>query len=137
MASDEEETNLLQNKENPCHDCNICCNYVAIELDKPEDEDDWNHIRWYLVHKDVWVFVDHDNSWNIQFNTPCEKLDEKGWCTIYHTRPKICKQYKSDNCEKYGEGESFKLLFKNLEEFDEWYNNGKVIPEDEDESEED
>jgi len=128
----EEETNLVQNEENPCDGCTKCCNYVAIELDEPEDEDDWNHIRWYLVHQNTWIFIDNDDSWNIQFNTPCQKIDEKGWCTIYDKRPKICRKYTTENCEKYGEGESFKVLFKTMEEFDEWYKNGKVIPEDDD-----
>ena len=130
MTKKDEETNIHKDESNPCKDCVKCCSYVAIELDDPEDDDDWNHIRWYLVHKDVWVFVDHDDSWNIQFNTPCEKLDEHGWCKIYETRPQICKEYKSDNCEKHGEGESFKLLFRNLEQFEEWYNNGRIIPDD-------
>jgi len=127
-----EEHNPIINKENPCNGCIKCCNYVAIELDNPENDDDWNHIRWYLVHENVWVFIDNDDSWNIQFNTPCEKNEENGWCTIYNKRPNICRQYTTESCEKYGEGESFKLLFKTLEEFDEWYNNGKIIPKNED-----
>lgn len=123
-----EETNLTKDHTNPCSGCIKCCLYVAIELDAPEDDDDYQNIRWYVAHKNVWIFIDHDDSWNVQFNTPCEKLDPKGWCNIYEKRPKICREYTTDGCEKYGEGNTYKILFKNLEEFDEWIANGKKIP---------
>ncbi len=125
----EEEHNPIQNFENPCNGCTRCCSYVAMELDEPEDNDDFDNIRWYLLHKNVWVFVDHDDSWNIQFNSPCEKIDEKGWCGYYEKRPSICRGYKSDNCEEHGDGDSYKLLFKNIEEYDEWFMNGQIIPQ--------
>jgi uncharacterized protein len=122
-----EETNLIQSEANPCDGCTKCCNHIAIELDKPDDEESWDNLRWYLVHKNVWIFVDHDDSWNIQFNSPCEKVNQEGWCGIYETRPKICRNYTTRSCEKYGDGESFKQLFKTLEEFDDWNNKGRVI----------
>jgi uncharacterized protein len=127
-----EETNLLRDLKNPCNGCVQCCSYVAIELDEPEDEDDWQNIRWYLTHKDVWVFVDHDDSWNVQFNTMCEMIDDNGWCGIYEKRPFICRHYKTENCEKYGPGDSYKLLFKTLEEFDDWVSKGRIIPKSDD-----
>jgi Fe-S-cluster containining protein len=105
--------------DNPCNGCSLCCRYVAMEIDKPENQKDFDQIKWFLVHKDVWIFIDHDNSWNIQFNTPCEKLEEN-LCGIYETRPRICQDYSSENCEKYGEGNSFKLLWKNMAEFEEY-----------------
>ena len=70
------------NKRNPCYGCDKCCRYVALEIDTPEDREDIDQIRWFLVHKNVWIFIDHDDSWNIQFNTPCENLDEEGNCSI-------------------------------------------------------
>jgi len=116
-------------KKNPCKGCNLCCKHVAIEIDSPEDDDDFEQIRWFLAHKNVWVFIDHDDSWNVQFNTLCKKLNEKGLCSIYERRPQICRDYSSENCEKYGAGESFKLLWKDLEEFEKWVKSGKIIPE--------
>ncbi len=115
-----EEHNPHKNEENPCHGCTKCCEYVALEIDTPEDKNDFGQIRWFLTHKDVWVFIDNDDSWNLQFNTPCEKIGDAGWCDIYDERPTICRGYTSDNCDKNGAGDSFKLLWKNLEEFDEW-----------------
>ena len=107
-------------KKYSCENCSHCCRYVALEIDKPESKPDFEQIRWFLLHKNVWIFIDHDDSWNIQFNTPCEKLDSKGLCKIYSKRPKICRDYSPKTCEKWGDGNSFKLLWKNEEEFVEW-----------------
>jgi len=119
-----EEHNPIKNEENPCNGCTKCCEYVALEIDEPEDKKDFQQIRWFLTHKDVWVFIDHDDSWNIQFNTPCEKLCEDGWCGIYDKRPGICLEHSSENCDKWGEGDSFTQLWKSIEEFDEWLKEG-------------
>jgi uncharacterized protein len=108
-------------KKQNCDGCDKCCRYVALEIDAPENKEDYDQIRWFLTHKDVWIFIDHDDSWNIQFNTPCEKLSKSGKCTIYEKRPIICRKYSTDNCEKFGAGDSFKLLWKNIEEFEEWF----------------
>lgn len=114
-------------KKNPCHNCSLCCRYVALEIDTPEDKKEYDQIRWFLLHKDVWIFIDNDNSWNIQFNTPCEKLDGH-LCSIHpkklgtkkDLRPQICGDYESESCEKWGEGKSYKTLWKHEEEFVKW-----------------
>jgi Fe-S-cluster containining protein len=123
-----QETNLTKDESNPCDGCTKCCSYVALEIDEPTDKEDFDHIRWYLVHKNVSIFIDHDDSWNIEFNSPCENLDEHGWCKIYGSRPLICKQYTTENCEKYGGGNAYKLLFTTLDEFETWFSSGKIIP---------
>ena len=110
---------LTDIKQNPCAGCSLCCRYIAMEIDRPEEKKDVEQIRWFLLHKNVWIFIDHDSSWNIQFNTPCEKLDGH-LCSIYETRPQICRDYSVDSCEKYGDGDSFKVLWKHEEEFTEW-----------------
>ncbi len=110
--------------DNPCQGCSLCCRYVALEIDTPEDQNDFDQIKWFLVHKNVWVFIDHDDSWNLQFNTPCEKL-EGHLCGIYKTRPQICRDYSTENCERYGEGNSFKILWKSMEDFEEYLETSK------------
>jgi Fe-S-cluster containining protein len=128
MPKEKEETNPIKDNSNPCAGCSLCCRYIALEIDTPEDEEDWDNIYWYLLHQNVWVWIDNDDSWNLQFNTPCEKLTKEGWCGIYDERPNLCKRYSSENCEKYGDGKSYKLLFKNAEEFQKWFKSGKKIP---------
>jgi Fe-S-cluster containining protein len=111
--------------ENPCEGCTKCCNYVALEIDEPETKEDFDEIRWFLLHKDIWVFIDHDDSWNLQFNTMCEKMGKDGWCNYYEKRPHICRQHSPDNCEKFGEGDSFKVMWKSIEEFNDWMGKNK------------
>ncbi len=116
-------------KKNPCEGCSKCCEYVCLEIDAPEDKADYDDIRWYLLHKNVRVFIDHDDSWNLEFLTPCEKLDKDGNCSEYDIRPEICRKHSFEDCEKYGEDEPYKILFEHIEEFNKWVDNGCKIPE--------
>jgi len=96
---------------NPCSGCSNCCEYIALEIDTPTTVNDFDQIRWFLIHKDVWIYIDEENEWHIQFNTPCEKLENRR-CSIYEERPFICRDYKADECARYGDGEMEKFLFK-------------------------
>ena len=106
-------------EKNLCDGCDLCCRHIAVEIDKPENNKEFDQIRWFLLHQDVWVFIDNDDSWNLQINTPCVKL-KAGMCEIYNKRPQICRDYSAENCERNGNGKSFKVMWKNLEEFEEW-----------------
>lgn len=104
---------LDPNNPMPCAGCSYCCEYVALELDYPTTVRDFDNIYWYLIHKDVWVYIDHENDWYVQFNSPCEKL-EGHLCGHYPERPQMCREYAVKECSRYGEGESEeKFLFKN------------------------
>jgi Fe-S-cluster containining protein len=116
-------------EKNPCDGCDLCCRHVAVEIDEPETKKEFDQIRWFLLHEDVWIFIDNDNSWNMQVNRPCVKLKD-GRCSYYENRPRICRDYSAESCEKHGDGDSFKIMWKSLEEFEEWVSEGKVIPED-------
>jgi len=116
-------------KKNPCDGCDLCCRHIAVEIDTPENKKEFDQIRWFLLHEDVWVFVDNDDSWNLQVNNKCEKLDNK-MCSYYEKRPAICRDYSAGSCERNGSGESFKVMWKNVEEFEKWVDEGKVIPGD-------
>ena len=126
-------------EKNPCDGCDLCCRHIAVEIDKPETKKEYDQIKWFLLHKDIWIFIDNDDSWNLQANNPCVKLtpldtpsDEDqtgqadGICSYYKERPQICRDYSSDNCEKHGDGDSFKVLWKSLEEFEEWLIGQKI-----------
>jgi len=80
----------------PCHLCNgKCCSYFALEIDRPTTLDEFEHIKWYIVHQNTFVFVD-DGEWFLQVNNPCKHLGEDHKCTIYDKRPKICREYGFD-----------------------------------------
>lgn len=96
----------------PCRGCSHCCEYIALEIDKPTSLKDFDQIFWYVLHKDVWVYMDPDGDWYVQFNTPCEKLAFHR-CDYYPHRPQVCRDYEPETCVRYGDGEAEKYLFKN------------------------
>ena len=83
-----------------CDKCTgLCCRYFALPIETPEDKDDYDDIRWYLCHKDVSVFVE-DGDWYINIKNKCEHLREKDYrCKIYDKRPRICRGYKTSDCD--------------------------------------
>lgn len=108
----------LENSKNMdlCKGCNSCCNYVTVEIETPETKDDFDEIIWYINHKNIVVYLDVDDIWNIDFETPCIQMTEKGLCGIYNERPDICREYSQDECIRYGEGEISKVMFKTKED---------------------
>jgi Fe-S-cluster containining protein len=96
---------------NPCEGCDHCCRYVAIEIDKPTTKKDFEHIRWYLLHRSISIIIDWDGAWLIQFDTPCEWLVD-GKCSHYELRPNICREYDPAECERYLTTKSHKVLMK-------------------------
>lgn len=86
----------------PCDKCGgQCCRYVAIGMDRPRTKTDYDHIRWYLSHENVNVFIDHDRGWYVEFRSPCENLMDDGRCAIYEIRPAICRSHGNleEECE--------------------------------------
>ena len=99
-----------------CKMCGSCCSNMAIEIDKPTCKNDYHTIMWFLLHKDVKVYVDHENGWLVEFQTPCRWYTEDG-CKRYKERPKMCIDYSSENCIKNGSGKAEKVEFRNADEF--------------------
>jgi len=94
----------MEQYQPPCDECGgKCCDYVAIEINKPVSKSDYDHLRWYLVHKNVTVFIDHEKKWHVQFITPCTQKDTDNRCRIYPSRPKICSSHGNfeGECEYY------------------------------------
>lgn len=107
-------------KNKTCEGCNgKCCRYVAIEIDTPEDMDDLENIRWYVLHKNINVYVDADYQWHIEFLTPCEHLGDKNLCQIYEKRPEICREYDTEECLFHNDYEE-KYTFRKLEDVDKY-----------------
>ena len=109
-------------REYPCARCGaVCCKHVALEIDKPTDKQDYDYIRWYLLHGKVEVFTDQ-GKWYIKFETTCEKLLPNGRCGIYETRPSICRDYPPTDreCEFEGVEPWYDLRFTNVGEFEKY-----------------
>lgn len=85
-----------------CVRCTGCCRYVTVEIDKPRSKEKIELYTWYLLHKNVQIYIDNEKTWNLLFITPCTKLGDDGKCKIYHTRPQICKDYSPKSCSRTG-----------------------------------
>lgn len=111
----------------PCHDCTArCCRYFALEIDRPVTPRDHDHIRWYLLHEHVAVWV-QDGSWYLEIKTPCRHLQPDNRCAIYDTRPQICRDHgwpeedaATEPCEYFNGDGGFDLQFDTAEAFDAW-----------------
>ncbi len=82
-----------------CEHCTaVCCRYIAIPLDTPETRRDFDDLRWFLIHESISIFVE-DGDWYICLQTPCRHLQADHRCGIYETRPQICREYSTANCD--------------------------------------
>lgn len=102
---------------NPCAGCDRCCQYVALQIDKPVDKADFEQIRWYVLHRGVSVYIDERRDWYIQFETKCDWLND-GACTHYELRPQLCRDYSVETCERYGDGPGYARLISNEAELE-------------------
>lgn len=106
-----------------CEHCTaLCCKYIALPIEKPTDREDFDHIRWYLIHQDVSVFVE-DGDWYIAFQSRCRHLQPDNRCGIYETRPQICRDYTTDNCDYHSGDYGWELHFTCAEQLDDYVRN--------------
>lgn len=115
------EVNSLKNIfDNICYKCGArCCKYVIYKLSEPEDIIDIEELRWLICHKNVLLSIDNDQ-WELIFLTECEYLDPFGRCRIYEKRPDVCKDYSLDECEYLKPGDFGDIVFRTLEELDDY-----------------
>jgi len=66
-----------------------------MQIDTPRSREDFDHLRWYIAHQQVAIFVE-GKSWFLQVNNPCRYLNADFGCAIYERRPKICRDYGWD-----------------------------------------
>ena len=99
-----------------CDQCAaLCCRYIALPIDNPEDANDYDNVRWYLMHENVVVFVE-DAQWFIGFFSRCKHLQADNRCGVYETRPRICRTYTTDNCDFHGNPYDYEHLFTSAEQ---------------------
>jgi Fe-S-cluster containining protein len=55
-------------------------------------------MRWFLLHDRATVFKE-DDDWYLLVHTECEHLQSDNRCGIYETRPQICRDYTTKDCE--------------------------------------
>jgi uncharacterized protein len=118
-------------------DCRLCqghcCRYFALQIDTPTDPEDFDHVRWYLAHRQVAVFVEGDD-WFLQVDNACRYLQPDHSCSIYAQRPQICRTYGADPS---GENECHGMdkpchhdeFFDSLESFDAYLSRRPAAPQ--------
>ena len=122
---------MSKTKENivtSCEKCGaVCCKHVALEIDKPTTKQEYDNIRWYLLHRDMEVFIEDDGKWYLKFETECTRLEKGGKCGYYGNRPAICRAYPPDDkeCEFEGDSTYYKHRFNTVEEFEKFMDGKK------------
>ncbi|MCS7204127.1 MAG: YkgJ family cysteine cluster protein [Leptospiraceae bacterium] len=111
--SRKEEKSLTSQEK--CILCHGCCMYITVPLDPPDNEETIENYLWYLYHRNIEVYLDHNDQWQLLVKTPCENLLPNGLCSIYEKRPKICREYDPSSCSRVGK--DYKVLFKTASDF--------------------
>ncbi len=103
-----------------CEHCTAqCCRYIALPIDTPRTPRDFDDIRWYLIHEGVSLFVE-DGTWYVAVQTRCRHLLPDHRCGIYDTRPRVCREYSTDQCEYHGGDYNFQHHFLSPEDLDDY-----------------
>ena len=103
-----------------CDKCSaLCCRYIALPIDNPEDARDFDNIRWYLLHENIVVFIEK-KQWYVGVFAKCKQLQEDNRCGIYLDRPRICRSYTTDNCDWHGGEYDYEQLFTSADQLREY-----------------
>jgi Fe-S-cluster containining protein len=98
----------------------LCCRYFALPLDTPEEWGDFDDMRWYLCHEDTTIFVEKGD-WYLNVVNACKHLSPQGHhCLIYDKRPRICRGYKTDDCDRTSDEYDYELHFTNAGQMEEY-----------------
>ncbi len=82
-----------------CEYCTAkCCRYFALPIENPDTYSELEYLRWFLLHERASVFKE-DDDWYLLVHTKCKHLQDNNMCGIYDTRPEICREYTTKNCE--------------------------------------
>lgn len=96
----------------------MCCRYFALPIDTPTEVHEFDYLRWYLLHDRATAFYDTD-TWYLLVHTKCKHLQSNHMCGIYHTRPEICREYSTKNCE-YDDDAVYDRYFETSEQVAEY-----------------
>ena len=101
-----------------------CCRYFSLPIDNPTTWNDYDSIRWYLAHGQTLIYV-NKKQWYLLVMTKCSYLTSDNRCRIYLNRPKVCREYTTDQCEYDGEW-GFDKVFETPEQV--WEYAEAVLP---------
>jgi uncharacterized protein len=98
-----------------CEYCTAkCCRYFALPIDTPDTREEFDYLRWYMIHGRVSLFVD-EGTWYLMVHADCRHLLPDNRCGNYDDRPQICRDYTTDNCE-YDDDATYDQFFETPEQ---------------------
>lgn len=109
--SNSKQVSTHSGNDNQCVECDACCKYVSVEIDKPTTKSEIEDVKFYIYHEGSSVYIDEENDWYIMFESKCDKLGTDGQCTIYEERPTICREFAREDCHEHDLHESHKIAF--------------------------
>jgi len=101
-----------------------CCRYFALPIETPTTWKDFDYLRWFMMHGRVSVFVD-DDTWYLMVHSECRHLLPDHRCGTYETRPAICREYSTADCE-YEDDAVYDKFFETPEQI--WEYAEAVLP---------
>ncbi len=108
-----------------CEYCTAkCCRYFALPIETPTTREDFDHIRWYLMHGRISIFVE-DDTWYLMVHADCKHLTVDNQCGTYEDRPNVCRTYSVVDCE-YDDDACYDKLFETPEQI--WEYAEAVLP---------
>lgn len=111
----------LKPGESLCDYCTAkCCGYFALSIACPETKADFDYLRWYLLHEHATLFAENDD-WYLLVHTACKHIQADNRCGIYETRPQICRDYQTTECE-YDDNFTYDRYFETAEQITEYAN---------------
>ena len=63
-----------------------CCRYFALPIDTPTTWQDFDYLRWFMMHGRVSLFVEGE-TWYLMVYADCQHLLPDNRCGTYETRP--------------------------------------------------
>lgn len=109
----------LKRGEAPCTYCSaLCCRYFALPMETPTSWQDFDTIRWFMLHGRISVFVDK-KTWYLVVHNDCRHLQPDNLCGIYDNRPAICREYSTKDCE-YDSSFVYDQVFETPEQIEEY-----------------
>jgi Fe-S-cluster containining protein len=103
-----------------------CCMYFSLEIDAPENKRDYDDFLWFLAHENVSIYLFNDD-WFLMLHNKCKFINkESNLCTIYDTRPKMCREHTIEDCE-FDSDYEFDEHFKSYDDLKRWMKKQKII----------
>jgi Fe-S-cluster containining protein len=81
----------------------LCCRYFSVQIDTPTTRDDFDNLRWFMMHGRVTTYVE-DGNWYLCVYGDCKHLQADYRCGNYDDRPQICRAYSTNHCEYDDQG---------------------------------